>query len=87
MSKQPMFRGAVRSAYGFQISPTKQMSTSNLRSSFSKWGQITGFKLLLKPYAFRRGNSEALDSSGMFKLIPTLDNALMRGANFASLYQ
>lgn len=39
------------------------MPAGKLRNCFAKWGQITGFELPLKPYAFRRGNGEALDSS------------------------
>jgi hypothetical protein len=87
MSKQPIFRSTVKTAYGVQICPTKQMTASNLRSSFAKWGQITGFELPLKPYAFRRGNGEALDSSS--KLSPDLHllGSTIERADSASAHQ
>ena len=86
VTKQPVFRSTVRTAYGIQICSTKQMTASNLRSSFSKWGQITGFELPLKPYAFRRGNGEALDSLGKSGSDSRpLRNTIER-ADFASVY-
>ena len=85
--KQPIFRSTVQTAYGVQICPTKQMTASNLRNSFSKWGQITGFELPLKPYAFRRGNGEALDSSGKSGSGTSLLYSTIERADSASIYQ
>lgn len=62
--ERPIFQDTQQTAYGTRMCPSKHLSASNLRTYFSKWGQITGFELPLKPYAFRRGNGEALDSSG-----------------------
>ena len=36
MSKQPIFRSTVQTAYGIRICSTKQMRPTNLRNSFSR---------------------------------------------------
>ena len=61
LSDRPIFQDTMQTAYGIRMNPSKPLSSSKLRTYFSRWGQITGFELPLKPYAFRRGNGEALD--------------------------
>lgn len=61
--QSPLFQAIETTVNGFEMAVTQQMSYATLRGHFAKWGQTTGFELPLKPYAFRRGNGEALDSS------------------------
>ncbi|KAK3625377.1 hypothetical protein LTR56_020462 [Elasticomyces elasticus] len=58
----PVFRAVTQTAYGYEISPTAEATTNWLREQFKRWGTAAGFALKLKPYCFRRGNGEALDS-------------------------
>lgn len=39
------------------------MSCATLRERMKQLGKLTGIKLLLGPYCFRRGHGEALNSS------------------------
>ncbi|KAK5736002.1 hypothetical protein LTS12_026303 [Elasticomyces elasticus] len=59
----PIFRAVTQNASGYMISPTAQATANWLRQQFKRWGEGTGFELPLKPYGFRRGHGEALDSS------------------------
>lgn len=77
LSQVPLFKNSERTMNGFEMSKTKAMPSGSLRTCFTKWGQITGFELPLKPYAFRRGNGEALDSSGKLDLTEQADIRLM----------
>ncbi|KAK3615754.1 hypothetical protein LTR22_027317 [Elasticomyces elasticus] len=59
----PIFRAVTQNASGYIISPIAQATANWLHQQFKRWGEATGFELPLKPYGFRRGHGEALDSS------------------------
>ncbi|KAK5109961.1 hypothetical protein LTR85_001800 [Meristemomyces frigidus] len=59
----PIFRTIEHTAHGNVVSRDSGATSQWLRDQFKRWGEITGFELPLKPYGFRRGNGEALDSS------------------------
>ncbi|TKA68777.1 hypothetical protein B0A55_09571 [Friedmanniomyces simplex] len=63
LRRVPVYRAVEQTAYGYGISPTTEATGGWLRQQFRRWGEATGFELPLKPYGFRRGNGEALDSS------------------------
>ena len=61
----PLFRRTERTVDG--ISMSDQPVTENwLRERLRPLGNITSFDWTVKPYCFRRGHGEALDSSSMF---------------------
>ncbi|KAK1030734.1 hypothetical protein LTR74_018986, partial [Friedmanniomyces endolithicus] len=58
----PLFRRVEHTTYGLRVSC--QAVTENwLRERLHLLGQVTGFDPPVKPYCFRRGHGEALDSS------------------------
>ena len=59
-----LFRKIVSTVQGVEVSH-KAVLEDWLRERLRRLGEITGFKALLKPYCFRRGHGEALDSSSM----------------------
>lgn len=64
MADVPVFRGVIRTLYGWAISPTKPLTYSIVRSSMVKIGQITGFKQVTRPYALRYGAGKAFNENG-----------------------
>ena len=67
----PLFRRLEASVHGVRVSPNVAATDSWLRETMAKVGIVTGFELPVKPYCFRRGNGEALDSSSMYDRIST----------------
>ncbi|TKA79242.1 hypothetical protein B0A55_06268 [Friedmanniomyces simplex] len=59
----PVFRAVEQTAHGYGISPTTEATGGWLRQQFKRWCEATRLELPLRPYGFRRGNGEALDSS------------------------
>ncbi|KAK4551680.1 hypothetical protein LTR86_010967 [Recurvomyces mirabilis] len=58
----PLFRRVEHTTHGLRIS-RKAVTENWLRERLHLLGQITGFEAPVKPYCFRRGQGEALDSS------------------------
>ena len=64
--EMPLFRSLGRSHCGKEVSSTTTITDKWLRERMKHLGDVTGFKLPVGPYCFRRGNGEALDSSSMY---------------------
>lgn len=58
----PLFRRVEHTTYGVKMS-CRAVTENWLRERLHRLGQITGFEAPVKPYCFRRGHGEALDSS------------------------
>ena len=69
----PLFRRTMRTVHGLKAS--HEVVTENwLRERLKQLGAITNFDMPVKPYCFRRGHGEALDSSSVYKSkLPCLD--------------
>ena len=63
--EMPLFRSLGGSYRGKEVSDTVTITDQWLRERMKHLGDVTGFKLPVGPYCFRRGNGEALDSSSM----------------------
>ena len=61
----PVFRQAIKTLYGWALSPTRPLTYSVLWSSMKKLGQITGFKQITRPYALRYGAGKAFNENGI----------------------
>jgi hypothetical protein len=62
----PLFRGVERTVQGTRIS--REAVTENwLRERLRPLGEVTSFDWIVKPYSFRRGHGEALDSSSAYE--------------------
>nr|POE75084.1 hypothetical protein CFP56_78196 [Quercus suber] len=64
----PLFRKTMRTVHGIEVSQ-KAVTESWLRERLKDLGTISNFDVLVKPYCFRRGHGEALDSSSVSSLI------------------
>lgn len=58
----PLFRRVEHTTYGLKV-PCKAVTENWLRERLHLLGQVAGFEAPVKPYCFRRGHGEALDSS------------------------
>ncbi|KAL9084485.1 MAG: hypothetical protein Q9165_008058 [Trypethelium subeluteriae] len=88
MDDIPIFRRVIKKSNGFDISPSKPMTYSVLRSSMVRLGQITGFKQVTRPYVLRYGAGKAFNENGILVLIAAkgsvseaLQNLMMDHAN------
>jgi hypothetical protein len=63
----PLFRGVERTVHGVRMS-SKAVTENWLRERLRPLGEITSFDWIVKPYSFRRGHGEALDSSSALKI-------------------
>ena len=68
MADTPIFRSAIRTLYGWTISPSKPLTYAVVRSSMRRIGQITGFKQVTRPYALRYGAGKAFNENGQYLL-------------------
>jgi Protein of unknown function (DUF3435) len=57
MQNVPIFRKAVQSVGGFQMSPTKALPYRNFFCYLQRLGMATRMMQLLQPYQLRRGTS------------------------------
>jgi hypothetical protein len=58
----PLFRGVERTVHGVRMS-SKSVTENWLRERLRPLGEVTSFDWIVKPYCFRQGHGEALDSS------------------------
>ena len=58
-----LFRSLRASHHGKEVSDSATITDQWLRERTKHLGDVTGFKLPVGPYCFRRGNGEAIDSS------------------------
>lgn len=58
----PLFRRTERTVHGLRVS-NDAVTENWLRERLRRLGTITNFEMPVKPYCFRRGHGEALDSS------------------------
>jgi hypothetical protein len=58
----PLFRGVERTVHGVRMS-SNAVTENWLRERLRPLGEVTSFDWIVKPYCFRRGHGEALDSS------------------------
>ena len=63
--EMPLFRGLEGSYQGIKVSDTATITATWLRERMKYLGEVTGFKLPVGPYCFRRGNGEALNNSSL----------------------
>ncbi|KAK0858525.1 hypothetical protein LTR87_017765 [Friedmanniomyces endolithicus] len=64
LGDKPIFRTVVKTANGYEVSPTDAATYDWLNQQLKRLGAETGFELPVGAYAFRRGSGEALDDSG-----------------------
>ena len=60
---KPIFRKVRSSVTGPRVSDDEAATYNWFQTKLKMLGEITGFKLPVGPYAFRRGAGEAFDSS------------------------
>lgn len=60
----PVFRKAVRTPYGWAISPTEPLPYSTLLPWIRTLGKITGFAQVARPYSLRYAGGKAFNENG-----------------------
>ncbi|KAF1814282.1 hypothetical protein P152DRAFT_465179 [Eremomyces bilateralis CBS 781.70] len=72
----PIFRKAIKTPEGWEISKDEPLEYSTIRYAMKKVGELTGFKLLLRPYALRYGAGKAFNENG--NVSEALQNLMMQ---------
>jgi hypothetical protein len=65
MDNIPVFRKAIKTLHGWEISPDQPLPYSTIAPWMKKLGAITGFRQIARPYTLRYGAGKAFDNSGM----------------------
>ena len=64
MDNIPVFRKAVKTLHGWEISPNLQLPYSTVAPWMKKLGAITGFRQISRPYTLRYAAGKAFDDNG-----------------------
>ena len=64
MDNIPVFRKAVKTLHGWEISPNLQLPYSTVAPWMKKLGAIIGFRQISCPYTLRYGAGKAFDGNG-----------------------
>ncbi|KAF1809568.1 C2H2 finger domain protein [Eremomyces bilateralis CBS 781.70] len=72
----PIFRKAIKTPEGWEISKDEPLEYSTIRYAMKRVGELTGFKLLLRPYALRYGAGKAFNENG--NVSEALQNLMMQ---------
>ena len=60
----PVFRKAIRTLHGWEISSILQLPYSTVAPWMKKLGAITGFRQIARPYTLRYAAGKAFDDNG-----------------------